>query len=93
MLPNTRKRKLSILVHLLGWIMLCVVLLILSPLSWRMGEIELPIQFWWKQIYLVGLLILIFYLNAWGIVPKFLLKGRKSMGAITKSSLGSSRFT
>jgi len=76
MLPNTRKRKLSILVHLLGWIMLCVVLLILSPLSWRMGEIELPVQFWWKQIYLVGLLILIFYLNAWGIVPKFLLKGR-----------------
>ncbi len=76
MFSITRKRKLSILVHLLGWIMLCVVLLILSPLSWRMGELELPVQFWWKQIYLVGLLISIFYLNAWGIVPKFLLNGK-----------------
>jgi sensor histidine kinase YesM len=76
MFSFTRKRKLSILVHLLGWIMLCVVLLILSPLSWRMGELELPVQFWWKQIYLVGLLISIFYLNAWGIVPKFLLNGK-----------------
>jgi sensor histidine kinase YesM len=76
MFSQTRKRKLSILVHLLGWIMLCVVLLILSPLSWRMGELELPVQYWLKQIYLVGLLISIFYLNAWGIVPKFLLKGK-----------------
>jgi sensor histidine kinase YesM len=76
MFSFTRKRKLSILVHLLGWIMLCVVLLILSPLSWRMGELELPVQFWWKQIYLVGLLIFVFYLNAWGIVPKFLLNGK-----------------
>ena len=76
MLLNTRKRKLSILVHLLGWIMLCVVLLILSPLSWRMGEIELPVQFWWKQVYLVTLLIFVFYANAWGLVPKFLLNGK-----------------
>ena len=76
MLSQTRKRNLSILVHLLGWIMLCVVLLILSPLSWRMGELELPTQFWWKQIFLVGLLIGVFYLNAWLIVPRFLLRGK-----------------
>uniref|UniRef100_UPI0040486173 sensor histidine kinase n=1 Tax=Algoriphagus sp. TaxID=1872435 RepID=UPI0040486173 len=76
MLSQTRKRNLSILVHLLGWIMLCVVLLILSPLSWMMGELELPTQFWWKQIFLVGLLIGVFYLNAWLIVPRFLLRGK-----------------
>ena len=76
MLLSTRKRKLSILVHLLGWIMLCVVLLILSPLSWRMGDIELPVQFWWKQVYLVSLLIFVFSANAWGLVPKFLLNGK-----------------
>jgi hypothetical protein len=72
----TPKRNLSILVHILGWIMLCVVLLILSPLSWRMGEVELPVQFWWKQIFLISLLILIFYSNSGIIVPKILLKGR-----------------
>lgn len=76
MLSSTRKRNLSILVHLLGWIMLCVILLILSPLSWRMGDIELPVQFWWKQVYLVSLLIFVFYANAWGLVPKFLLNGK-----------------
>ena len=72
----TPKRNLSVLVHILGWIMLCVVLLILSPLSWRMGEVELPVQFWWKQIFLISLLILIFYSNSEIIVPKILLKGK-----------------
>jgi sensor histidine kinase YesM len=70
------KRNLSVLVHILGWIMLCVVLLILSPLSWRMGEVELPVQFWWKQIFLVSLLIVIFYSNSEIIVPRILLKGK-----------------
>ncbi len=56
--------------------MLCVVLLILSPLSWRMGEVELPVQFWWKQIFLISLLILIFYSNSEVIVPRVLLKGK-----------------
>lgn len=73
---STPRKNLSILVHILGWVMLCVVLLILSPLSWRMGEVELPIQFWWKQIFLVSMLILIFYSNSQIIVPKILLKGK-----------------
>lgn len=72
----TPKKNLSILVHILGWIMLCVVLLILSPLSWRMGEVALPVQFWWKQTFLVSLLILIFYTNSGIIVPRILLKGK-----------------
>lgn len=76
MLSLTPKKNLSILVHILGWIMLCVVLLILSPLSWRMGEVSLPVQFWWKQIFLVSLLILIFYSNSGIIVPKILLRGK-----------------
>lgn len=76
MLSITPKKRLSVLVHILGWLMLCIVLLLLSPLSWRMGEVELPIQFWWKQIFLVVLLISIFYSNVSVIVPKILLKGK-----------------
>ncbi|WP_297335670.1 histidine kinase [Algoriphagus sp.] len=72
---NSRK-NLSILIHVLGWIMLCIVLLLLSPLSWRMGEIELPIAFWWKQVFLVFILVSIFYTNAQTIVPKILLRGK-----------------
>ncbi|WP_233553663.1 sensor histidine kinase [Algoriphagus lacus] len=76
MLSFTPKKRLSVLVHILGWFMLCIVLLLLSPLSWRMGEVELPMQFWWKQIFLVVLLISIFYSNVSFIVPKILLKGK-----------------
>ena len=72
----TPKKNLSILVHLLGWIMLCVVLLLLSPLSWRMGEVSLPYQFWLKQIFLIGILITIFYSNSSLLVPNILLKGK-----------------
>ncbi|AMQ56043.1 sensor histidine kinase [Algoriphagus sanaruensis] len=76
MLSFSPKKNLSILVHFLGWIMLCVVLLLLSPLSWRMGEINLPIQYWFKQAFLLGTLIAIFYSNSSLVVPRVLLKGK-----------------
>lgn len=76
MLSFTPKKRLSVLVHILGWLMLCIVLLLLSPLSWRMGEIQLPNQFWWKQVFLVFLLISVFYSNASFTVPKILLQGK-----------------
>lgn len=76
MLTFTPKKRLSALVHILGWFMLCIVLLLLSPLSWRMGEVELPVQFWWKQVFLVFLLVTIFYTNASIVVPRVLLKGK-----------------
>jgi sensor histidine kinase YesM len=74
--PLIPKKNLSIIVHLLGWVMLCVVLLLLSPLSWRMGEIDIPFQFWAKQIFLVTILITIFYSNSSLLVPNILLKGK-----------------
>lgn len=76
MSPLIPKKNLSIIVHLLGWVMLCVVLLLLSPLSWRMGEIDIPFQFWAKQIFLVTILITIFYSNTSLLVPNILLKGK-----------------
>jgi hypothetical protein len=74
--PLIPKKNLSIIVHLLGWVMLCVVLLLLSPLSWRMGEIDIPFQFWAKQVFLVTILITIFYSNSSLLVPNILLKGK-----------------
>ena len=72
----TSKKNLSFLVHILGWLMLCIVLILLSPLSWRMGENELPTAFWYKQVFLVAVLVSIFYTNASIGVPKILLKGK-----------------
>lgn len=56
--------------------MLCIVLILLSPLSWRMGNNELPDAFWFKQVFLVAFLISVFYCNVSIFVPKVLLKGR-----------------
>lgn len=79
----TPKKNLSVLVHILGWIMLCVVLMLLSPLSWRMGEIQLPDQYWWKQVFLVSFLIIIFYSNSSIVVPKILLRGKNYLYLLT----------
>jgi len=76
MFSITPNKRLSVIVHILGWLMLCIVLLLLSPLSWRMGDVEIPVQFWWKQVFLVLLLITIFYTNASLVVPKVLLQGK-----------------
>jgi sensor histidine kinase YesM len=73
------RNKLTLIVHLLGWITLCVVLLLLSPLSWRMGEIELPPQFWVKQVFLIVFLITIFYSNSSILIPRILLEGKNYM--------------
>lgn len=72
----TPNKNISFVVHLLGWLMLCILLVLLSPLSWRMGEAELPVAFWYKQIFLVGLLVAAFYTNVTFFVPRFLLKGK-----------------
>jgi sensor histidine kinase YesM len=56
--------------------MLGTVLLLLSPLSWR---VDIPVQYWWKQIFLGSLLSIIFYVNLLVFVPKFLLEGKLYM--------------
>ncbi|REG90642.1 sensor histidine kinase [Algoriphagus antarcticus] len=73
MINLSPKRRVSILVHILGWSMLSTVLLLLSPLSWR---VEIPTEFWIKQVFLAVLLIVIFYSNMLWFVPNVLLKGK-----------------
>ncbi|WP_373399747.1 histidine kinase [Algoriphagus halophilus] len=48
----------------------------LSPLSWRMGDNELPDAFWYKQVFLIIFLIGVFYSNVSITVPRILLKGK-----------------
>jgi len=76
MAPFSSKKNLSFIVHLLGWVMLCIVLILLSPLSWRMGDNDLPDAFWYKQVFLILFLIGVFYSNASVFIPKVLLKGK-----------------
>jgi two-component sensor histidine kinase len=73
---QNKSKKVTVLIHILGWVMLGIVLLLLSPLSWR---VDIPVQFWWKQIFLGSLLFIVFYVNLLVLVPKFLLEGKLYM--------------
>lgn len=67
---QNQNKRVSVLAHILGWSMLSTVLLLLSPLSWK---IDIPVEFWWKQIFLGIILMLSFYTNMLFLVPRYLL--------------------
>ncbi|UZD22397.1 histidine kinase [Algoriphagus halophytocola] len=82
MINLSPKRRVSILVHILGWSMLCTVLLLLSPLSWR---VDIPMEFWIRQLFMAILLVVIFYINMLWFVPNVLLKGKHAVFILTVS--------
>ncbi|MHA7130019.1 sensor histidine kinase [Algoriphagus namhaensis] len=73
MLSQLPQKRISVLVHILGWATLSLVLLLLLPLSYR---VELPTVYWYKQLFLAVLLCLTFYANMIFFVPKILLQGK-----------------
>lgn len=80
MINLSPKSKVSILVHILGWAMLSTVLLLLSPLSWR---VDIPVEFWARQVLMAIFLICLFYVNMLWFVPKVLLKGNHAIYLVT----------
>lgn len=66
-----KKQYIYILSIVLLWALLGFVLLTYTPLTWN---IVLPREFWIKQIFQYVILILLFYLNMYIIVPRLLLK-------------------
>jgi two-component system, LytTR family, sensor kinase len=66
-------RKITLLIHVLVWILIAIVIFVVSPLSWK---VELPVEYWWKQGLVLSFLILVFYVNMHVLVPKLLFKGR-----------------
>ncbi|GAA4448161.1 histidine kinase [Nibrella saemangeumensis] len=63
-------------IHILGWILLGFSLFMFQPLTW---QVDLPYQFWMKQIIFFSLLVGLFYLNAEVWVPKLLFQNRTSL--------------
>lgn len=70
---NNYKRKLSIIIHILGWALFGLVIFVLSPLS---AGVERPIEFWLKQSLNFSLLISIFYINFFYLIPQVLFKNK-----------------
>jgi two-component system LytT family sensor kinase len=61
----------TILLHILLWILFAFILLFYMPLTWN---IDVPYQLWIKQGFELVFLIMIFYLNSHILVPKLLLR-------------------
>ncbi|AWW29097.1 histidine kinase [Echinicola strongylocentroti] len=66
-------KNISILIHILAWILIGAVLFLLGPLSW---STTLPAEFWYRQLTLMGLLVALFYTNKDIFVPKLLFRGK-----------------
>src|SRR5690606_22633172 len=62
------------------WSMLSTVLLLLSPLSWR---VDIPTEYWIRQVFMALLLLCIFYVNMLWFVPKVLLQGKLPVYLLT----------
>ena len=67
------RSALSILLHVLTWILFAFILLFYQPLSW---SIEVPFQFWIKQVCILVILVGVFYINSTILVPRLLLKNK-----------------
>lgn len=66
------RQYVPLLIHLLAW-GLVGPLLLFQPRTWR---VEIPDEWWVKQILLFGLLILVFYVNERVLVPRLLFRNR-----------------
>ncbi|MEZ4903713.1 MAG: histidine kinase [Spirosomataceae bacterium] len=70
MLLRPQRRYIPLLLHLFGWAL--VASMLFSQPKWM--NVDPPSEFWVKQAALLSLLIGIFYLNSYVLVPKLLFK-------------------
>jgi hypothetical protein len=70
MLLRPQRRYIPFLLHLFGWALI-VPMLFFQP---KGMNIEPPAEFWIKQWIVLGLLIGVFYLNSYVLVPKLLFR-------------------
>lgn len=69
--PVKSRAYITVLLHVLLWILFAFVLLFYQPQTWN---IALPNQFWIKQSCILLMLVVIFYVNSHILVPQLLLK-------------------
>jgi hypothetical protein len=73
---KSKSTTITILIHVLTWLVLGFVLFGYQPLTLN---VELPYQFWIKQTLVFTMLVGAFYLNSVVLVPAYLLKNRTGM--------------
>src|ERR1700761_6643394 len=74
-ITKSKSTLITIIVHILIWGVFGLIYFF-QPLNWN---IIVPYQLWIKQFFILGLLIVAYYLNAFVLVPKLLLKNKTGM--------------
>jgi two-component system LytT family sensor kinase len=68
------RKNADLLVHLIAWVLLAFIVLYYHPTTWG---IELPVKFWIKQVFLLGIMVADFYININFLIPVLLEKRNK----------------
>jgi two-component system LytT family sensor kinase len=70
-IPKTKSKLIAIIIQMLIWAVFGLVLFFYQPF---LSNIDIPYQFWIKQVVILSMLIAAFYVNSIVLVPRFLLK-------------------
>ena len=70
--PKSKSKLITIIIHILIWGVFGMIYFF-QPLTWN---IAVPYQLWIKQCTILGLVIIVYYLNAFLLVPRFLLRNQ-----------------
>jgi hypothetical protein len=71
MMIRSKSKLITILIHILVWGVFGLAIFFYQPFF---SGIDIPYQFWIRQITTLSLLVIAFYVNAFVLVPRFLLK-------------------
>jgi two-component system LytT family sensor kinase len=72
-IPKSKSKLVTILIQILIWAVFGLVFIFYQPF---LSSIDIPYQFWVKQITILSMLVAAFYINSQVLVPHFLLKNR-----------------
>jgi len=72
-IAKSKSKLIAVMVQILIWGVFGLVLFFYQP---YLSGIDIPYQFWIKQTFTLGMLIIAFYLNSIILVPRFLLRNR-----------------
>jgi len=75
MFNNIKDRLITIIVHVLVWVLLVFVFFMYPPLAGTGAEV--PDAFWTKQGVHIILMITAFYINSYYLVPKLLIREKR----------------
>jgi len=73
---KSKSNLITVLIHILIWVIFGIVLFLYQPLPWN---VDIPVQFWIKQWLIFCFLVIAYYLNAKFLVPRFLLENRTAL--------------